>query len=51
MQFKNEEDGEFSKEHRGGENLLKRYMSNPKYKTNATNIEVSCLKYPCKEFV
>jgi hypothetical protein len=46
MQFKNEESDEFLKEHRGGENLLKNYLSNPRVDSNSAHIEVSSSKYP-----
>jgi hypothetical protein len=50
MQFKIEEANGFLKENRGGEELLKKYLVDPKSNTNATKIEVSSLKYPYKEF-
>jgi hypothetical protein len=50
MQFKNEEANEFLKEHRGGAELLEKYLANPRANTNSSQIEVSSLKYPYKEF-
>jgi hypothetical protein len=51
MQFKGEEASEFFKEYKGGQELLEKYLANPKDNTNVANIEVSSLKYPYKEFV
>jgi hypothetical protein len=48
--FKGEEASEFLKEHRGGEELLEKYLVDPRTNTNASKIEVSSLKYPYKEF-
>jgi hypothetical protein len=50
MQFKSEEANGFLKEHKGVEELLKKYLDDPRADTNAAQIEVSSLKYPYKEF-
>jgi hypothetical protein len=50
MQFKGEEANEFLKEHKGGEELFKKCLDDPRTNTNVTKIEVSSLKYPYKEF-
>jgi hypothetical protein len=50
MQFKGEEANEFFKEHIGGEDLLEKYLIDPRVNTNAAKIDVSSLKYSYKEF-
>jgi hypothetical protein len=48
MKFKGEE---AIKEHRGGEEILEKYLVNLRNNINASKIEVSSLKYTYKEFV
>jgi hypothetical protein len=50
MQFKGKEAHEFLKQHKGGEELLDKYLADPSNNTSASKIEVSSLKYPYKEF-
>jgi len=50
MQFKGEEANEFLKQQKGGEELLHKYLVDPRNNTNASKTEVSSLKYPYKEF-
>jgi hypothetical protein len=50
MQFRGEASNEFLKKHKGGEELLNKYLVDPRNNTNSSNIEVSSLRYPFKEF-
>jgi hypothetical protein len=50
MLFKNEEADKFLKEHQGGAELLENYLTSPRIDNNSTQVEVSSLKYPYKEF-
>jgi hypothetical protein len=46
MLFKNEEVNDFLKEHQGGAELLKNYLTNLRIDNNSAQVEVSSLKYP-----
>jgi hypothetical protein len=50
MQFRGKEADEFLKQHKGGEDLLDKYLVDPRNNTSTSNIEVSSLKYPYKDF-
>jgi len=50
MRFKGEEANEFLKQHKGGEQILSNYLVDPSNKPSVSKIEVSSLKYPCKDF-
>jgi hypothetical protein len=48
--FKNEEENEFLKQHRGGEKFLSNYLVDPGSNPSISRIEVTSLKYPYREF-
>jgi hypothetical protein len=51
MLFKNEEADKFLKEHQGGLRAPRELSHHPRVDNNSTQVEVSSLKYPYKEFL